>query len=253
MKCFELSSVSFGYEKNNTILDNINLSFTKGVSTAICGKNGSGKSTLIKLLGGILSPDAGTICLYGKKTSHYKRKIFYKHIAYVPQQHNVDIPLNVEEVILTGRHPYDNFMQSDKTIDLEVLESTIKKTGLEKYRDKLFNNLSGGEKQKVLIARAICQTEDIILLDEPTASLDIANKVEIFDLLKKLTDAGTTIITVSHDINEVYANSNEVVLVKDKNIISGLTENVFTTENLISLYGTKINHSEEGTRKFFYY
>lgn len=253
MDLFAISQLSFMYEKKHLILDALDLTIQKNRFTAICGCNGSGKSTLLKILAGILQPSSGTVKIYGKPISHYPKNLLYRHIAYVPQQHSIEIPLTVEEIIKMGRYPHEGLFAHHERSAQQLLDQTIALTQLEKYRTTLFNTLSGGEKQKVLIAKAICQTDDIILLDEPTSSLDIANRVEIFDILKQLTQQGRSVISVSHDINEVYRNADTAVFIRDGKALTGPKEEIMSPDRLQQLYGTPIHAIEENAVKLFYY
>ncbi len=249
---FTLSSVNFQYNKS-PVLNSISLTIEKGKFTSICGKNGSGKSTLLKLLAGILKQQSGDIFLYDKKISEYKSRSLYKIMSYVPQVHTIEIPLTVSEIILTGRHPYQNLIEQDKTLDFTLLDTTLNATGLTKYKNSLFNNLSGGEKQKVLIARALCQSDDIILLDEPTSSLDIGNKIEIMEILHELSRNGTTVITVSHDINEVNNYADTVIFIVDNQAVTGTKETLMNEKYLGTVYNANIQSVEYNGKKLFYY
>lgn len=249
---YVLNNISFGYSKS-LILNDVSLNIERGKFTAICGRNGAGKSTLLKILAGIIKPPKGEILVYGYNLANYKAGRLYKIISYVPQVHNIEIPLTVSEVIMTARNPYKSFIENINSEDKELLDRIVNQTGLSKYRDSLFNNLSGGEKQKVLIARALCQTDKIILLDEPTSSLDIGNKIEIMEILKQLSEKGTTVVTVSHDINEVNKYADNIVLVCADSVVTGNKQSVLTEENLTEIYETqiKILTTPEGN-KFYY-
>ena len=164
---FKGEGVSFAYSKKK-ILSEVEFCIPKNKITMICGKNGSGKTTLIKLLCGLLKSTGGLLELHGKGLQGYSRDELYRQLSYVPQMANVDLPLSVRDVISMGRFPHQVFW-NDRDLSARYVGDIIDKLHLGRLADSLYNHLSGGEKQKVMIARALVQSEDLILLDEPTA------------------------------------------------------------------------------------
>lgn len=215
----KIKDISFSYK--SPILKNVTFEAQKGI-TAILGKNGTGKSTLLKTMAKILLPTNGAIYFSGKNLFYLKNKEFVKKISYVSQKQNPN-SLNVYEMLLLGRRAYFKFNPTKQ--DYEIVENVIKKLNLEKIKFTETSKLSGGELQKVAIARAIVQNSDIVLLDEPTNNLDIKNQIEILKLLKSLNKIS---IIVLHDINLaikfcdkfIFLKNGEIIYQGDKNIIN---------------------------------
>lgn len=197
-KAVEVNNVSFAYE-SETVLEQVTLAVEERDFLAIIGPNGGGKSTLLKLMLGLLKPDAGTIEVYGKAPSKS-----LSLIGYVPQNTNVntDFPIKVIEVVLMGhvggKRPLWGYGKEEAACAMGAL----REVGMEAYADRKIGDLSGGQRQRVMIARALCAHPRILLLDEPTASIDAQGQKEIYELLKKLNST-MTIIVVSHDISVI--------------------------------------------------
>jgi zinc transport system ATP-binding protein len=199
----DVSNVSFAYEKD-LVLENISLTVEKEDFLAIIGPNGGGKSTFLKLMLGILKPNKGTVRVLSKEPSKN-----LSHIGYVPQNTNVntDFPIKVIEVVMMGhvgsKRPLFGYGQDEITCAMGALAQV----GMEAYADYKIGSLSGGQRQRVMIARALCAQPSILILDEPTASIDVAGQRDIYELLKALSRS-VTIIVVSHDISVIleYAN-----------------------------------------------
>ena len=190
----KVEGVSF-YYKSEKILDNVTFEIKKGEMSAILGKNGAGKSTLLKTLAKVLKPQKGVVLIEKENIFSLNNKEFVKKVSFVTQK-QIPNSLNVFEVLMLGRRSYFTFRP--KKEDYEIVEKVIKELNLEELKLKPTYELSGGELQKVAIARAIVQGSDIILLDEPTNNLDIKNQIEILKLLKKLKK---TAVIILHDIN----------------------------------------------------
>lgn len=255
MRCVELNGVSFGYSgAKSNIFDNINISINKSAITAICGRNGAGKSTLLKLIAGINKAASGSVIIDNKEIGAYHKRELALKMAYVDQNFNQDLPLKVADIINLGNYPREMIVHDNRREFNSHFRDAIDSTGVRYLLDRSYNLLSGGEKQKVMIARAVCQSSEIILLDEPTSSLDIGNKVEIKELLLKFNrQNGSTIIMVSHDLNEVAAVADYTILVDGSKILTGRTEEVLSDVNLEACFYTKINRFYENGRVVFYY
>ena len=203
MGVIDVSNVSFAYDKD-LILEDINLTVQKEDFLAIIGPNGGGKSTLLKVILGILKPKKGTVKVLGKEPSKN-----LSHIGYVPQNTNVntDFPIRVIEVVMMGhvggKRPLFGYGQDE----IACAMGALAQVGMEAYADQKIGSLSGGQRQRVMIARALCAHPSILILDEPTASIDVAGQRDIYELLRVLS-ASVTIIVVSHDISVIleYAN-----------------------------------------------
>jgi iron complex transport system ATP-binding protein len=197
----EVENLSFSYGVA-VLLQNVNVSFPEGKFTVILGKNGSGKSTLLKLIAGILTPQKGKIRIMGKDLGTIGMAERAKLVGYLSQFHQPVFPFTVEEVVLTGRASYIFSMPKpgDRARSLEA----IRRVGIEDLRGRPYNELSGGERQMVMIARVLAQEPRIILLDEPISHLDLANQIRFMALAKGLSKAGMTVLAVLHDPNIAF-------------------------------------------------
>jgi len=197
-RVIEISDVTFAYE-NEMVLEDVSLAVEERDFLAIIGPNGGGKSTLLKLILGLLKPKKGRISIYGKPPSQA-----LSQIGYVPQNTNVntDFPIKVIEVVLMGHVGGKRPLWGYGEDELSCAMGALAEVGMEAYADRKIGDLSGGQRQRVMIARALCAHPKILLLDEPTASIDIQGQTEIYELLKKLNST-MTVIVVSHDISVI--------------------------------------------------
>ncbi|MEC9489424.1 MAG: ABC transporter ATP-binding protein, partial [Halanaerobiales bacterium] len=224
------------------VLRGIDLEIETGSFIGIIGPNASGKSTLLKNMSQTLKPESGAIYFDHQLLNDYSSLELAKKMAVVPQDTEVNFNFNVYDIIMMGRHPYQKrwsgLSQEDKKIVKEVMEVT----DTLKLKGKLINELSGGERQRVIIARALAQKPDILLLDEPTSSLDINYQGEIYDLLNYLNqEFNLTIITVSHDLNLTAQYCEELLLLKEGRIYAaGPPEKVLTENNIKAVYNAEV-------------
>jgi len=227
---------SFG---ENIVLRNVSFHVAKRDFFIIIGPNGSGKTTLMKIISGILKPQNGELKILNRSIDQYHRKDLARTIAFVPQMTFADFPFTVTEIVLMGRSPYLGILGIEGENDLEIANQAIAFTGLENLAHRKLDQLSGGEQQRVFIARAICQEPDIILLDEPTASLDLAYQVRIMDLMEKLkTEKGITVVMVSHDVNLAAMYADQLLLLHNGQVMcQGLPDEVITYQTLEAAYG----------------
>jgi iron complex transport system ATP-binding protein len=196
-----VENLSFSYP-NSPVLEDIDLIVPEGKFTVILGKNGSGKSTLLKLIAGMLTPQKGSIRIMGKDVGKISLAERAKMVGYLSQFHQPVFPFTVEEVVLTGRASY--IFSMPKSRDRERALEAIRRVGIEELRTRPYNELSGGERQLVMIARVLAQEPRIILLDEPISHLDLANQIRFMALAKGLTKAGMTVVAVLHDPNIAF-------------------------------------------------
>jgi len=232
-----LKGVGFRYEKA-WALRQIDLGLEPGEILGILGPNGSGKSTLLKLMDGLSRPQEGEILLSGVSLSSLRRSDIAKKIAMVVQESYFRFPFSVLEVVLMGRFPHLGRMQFEGEGDLEVAQRALKSTHTESLARRSIDELSGGEKQRVLIARALTQEPKIILLDEPTSFLDLKYKGETFKLITQLNrEEGLSVVVVSHDLDLVAQYCHQVMMLKNGHaFIVGTPEEVITTENIAKVY-----------------
>ena len=207
----EVRGISFGYNAG-LLLKDISFSVAAGELIALIGPNGSGKTTLLKLMLGLLPPSAGEIDLLGQPQSTYPPLALAKTIAYVSQQPALSFPLIVRELVALGRYPH-GARRRESAADRLAIEIALENTSANELGNRQFNSLSGGERQKVLIARALAQSAQVLLLDEPTLHLDLNFQLQILSALKRLCiDGGITVITVLHDINLVSLFADKALL-----------------------------------------
>ncbi|OEU62139.1 MAG: ABC transporter [Desulfobacterales bacterium S5133MH16] len=220
-------------------LKNITFSVTTGDFFIIIGPNGSGKTTLLKVMAGILKSQADQLEILNRPVDHYSRKALARTIAFVPQMIPVDFPFSVTEIVLMGRSPYLGMLGLEEEKDLKIAKQALAFTGVEHLAHRKLDQLSGGEQQRVFVAKAICQEPEIILLDEPTASLDLAHQVRLMDLMEKLkNERGITVVMVSHDVNLAAMYGDRLLLLNKGEIVEmGDPKEVLTFQTLEQVYG----------------
>jgi iron complex transport system ATP-binding protein len=237
----EIKNLNFSYGKNH-VLDNINISATSGEFIAIIGPNGAGKSTLIKIADGILQAGGHMVILEERALDKISRRDLARIIAYLPQESSFTFDYTVREVVLMGRFPYIKGVWAYTKKDYQIIREMMILMEIDGFADRSFNELSGGEKQRVLIASALAQQPKIILLDEPTSALDIHHQIAIYQILKKLQkEQNLTIIVVTHDINLAAQFCERIILMGDGKIISdGGPEEVLQFQLLQDTFGVKV-------------
>jgi iron complex transport system ATP-binding protein len=242
-------SHSFG---EDLILKNISFQVPTKDFFIVIGPNGSGKTTLMKVMSGILKPQQGRLEILNLTIDQYQRKALARTIAFVPQMLSVDFPFTVFEMVLMGRSPYLGILGLEEEKDMEIARQAIAFTGMENLAHRKLDQLSGGEQQRVFIARAICQEPDVILLDEPTASLDLAYQVRIMDLMERLkNEKGITVVMVSHDVNLAAMYADHLLLLHDGQVLcQGLPDEVLNYKTLEKAYGCALLVDESPLGKF---
>lgn len=238
MSAIKLNNLSFAYsqQKNG---EGFELSITgfavpAGEFISILGPNGCGKSTLLRLIAGLLNPANGTIEVFGTRHGRDNINDYAKLISYVPQMSYSVFPFSVYEIVMMGRTPYLNMLGFEKEEDVKAVNEALSKLEIEHLAKKGINEISGGEAQRVFIARALAQDAKVILLDEPNSHLDIEHQIAIFELLKSINiEKEKTILTVSHDLNLVGIYSNRVVIMEKGSIVfDGDKKSILTKENI---------------------
>jgi iron complex transport system ATP-binding protein len=239
MDTISAEKIKFGYEEQRIILNDLSINFKKGALYGIIGPNGCGKSTFLNLLGGILKTNFGKVAVDQTDLKTFSRIQIAKTIAYVQQFKSTnDFDFTVSEVIMMGRYAYIDRFVGESDEDKRITNTIINELHLETIKDRIFSQLSGGEQQKVLIARAIVQQSKIILLDEPTAHLDINYQLEFMELFKKFVLDGTIVILVLHDLNLAAQYCDKIILMNKGKIESfGTVEETITRESLFKVYG----------------
>ena len=233
---FELNHIVFGYD-NKKILNDLSLTIRDHSMVGIIGPNGSGKSTLLKCMYRVLSPEKGTIYFDGKNLTDYSFKETAKKMAVVAQHHDSSFDFNVLEMVLIGRSPHKKFMERENKKDIDMAYDALRAVEMEGFSDRNFSNLSGGEKQRILLARALVQNTDYLILDEPTNHLDIKHQLHFMQVAKGLK---ATVISAIHDLNIATMYCDFIFALKDGNILSfGTPEEVINEQTIEILYGVK--------------
>src|SRR6056297_2468414 len=238
----KLKGIDFSYGEQQ-ILHQINFHLKENEFIGIIGPNGSGKSTLLKNISKLLSPDSGYIYLDKGLLNEYSYKELARKMAVVPQDTEINFNFSVYDLVMMGRNPYQDRWGRVTETDKNKVEEALELTDTKKFKDKSIQKLSGGERQRVIIARAIVQEPELLLLDEPTASLDINYQRNIFDLISDLNDElEMSVLAVSHDLNLISQYCERLILLNKGKIHSiGEVEEVITKENISEVYNTDVD------------
>jgi len=234
------------------VLTDFSLAVQRGEFVAVVGPNGSGKSTLVRAISRSLRPTAGAVALGNQDIYRMRSKELARQVAVVGQESTVEFDFTVQEVVAMGRLPHLLPLRGESVRDREVITSAMAQTDTLHLRDRLITGLSGGERQRVIVARALAQEPRLLLLDEPTAHLDIAHQVELLDLTRRLNrDQGLTVIAVLHDLNLAAQYASRLIMVKEGRVFAdGLPGGVVTEANVTEVYGSRVRvtvHPEEGS------
>ncbi len=239
----QVNDITFAYRPGREVLKGVSFSAASQRMVCILGPNGSGKTTLLRCLLGMLKPQSGRIMLDGKKLSKYSSRGLAKMLAYVPQFPTSAFALTVQEIVLTGRYAHTGVMGLAGKADLAVAHEAMKMTDTLSFADRSLSELSGGEAQSVMIARALAQQPQVCLLDEPTSHLDIRNQLLVYRMMQRLAhEWKISVICVSHDINMAARFADELVLMRSGRIIaSGRAEQVVREDLLEQVYDVKVD------------
>ncbi len=241
MKPIEIINLKFGYTKNKLILDGISLDFLPDTITSILGPNGSGKTTLLKLILGLMTPVSGNIFIFGTELKQIPLKERAKLMAYVPQKHNAVFDYKVIDVCAMGRAAYSGVFSSASKKDIEIAMQSLEKMKISHLAEKPYTQISGGEQQMVLIARALSQQAKILILDEPVTGLDYGNQIRLLKILRDLAKEGITCIKTTHYPEHALWTSGEAVFMRNGKVLaSGSTSQIVNSENLKAIYDTDI-------------
>jgi len=233
--------LTFAYAEEPVIKD-ISLNFQSGEFTGIIGPNGSGKSTLLKLIGGILPSPTEAVFFNNRELSQYKKRDLATSIAWIPQEKQMAFSFKVIDIVLMGRHPYLSPLAFEGETDYQIAEDAMKQTQVLEFANRSFNEISGGEKQRVMIASAISQKPEIMLLDEPTSALDIKYQIEVLNILKRLNeDENKSLILAMHDLHLASKFCKRLVLLKAGQVFcEGTPAEVLKKEILEEVYEVRV-------------
>ncbi|MBR6899640.1 MAG: ABC transporter ATP-binding protein, partial [Bacteroidales bacterium] len=230
-------------------LHDIDATVAPGRITAVMGPNGCGKTTLLRCIGGLLEPTSGSVGIDGQEVGSYSARALAQKVAFVRQQAQTDFEFSAFETVLMGRNPYQHHLQNESQKDWDIVEQCMKQTNTWHLRLAKPAEMSGGEMQRVMIARALAQQTPVLLMDEPVSNLDIAHQLEIMRLLRT-TDK--TVVIVIHDLNLALQFCDDLMLIHNGALLfHGRMADGLTTENIATAYGVK-SHMAEGRIIFDY-
>ncbi len=243
----QLENVTVAYRNGLTALRKASFSVPKGTITALVGVNGAGKSTLFKAIMGFVPLSEGSVEILGMPAREALRRNL---VAYVPQSEEVDwnFPVLVEDVVMMGRYGHMNLLRIASRHDHDLVTQALKRVGMEEYRKRQIGELSGGQRKRVFLARALAQEGQVILLDEPFTGVDVTTEEQIVALLKSLRDEGRVMLVSTHNLGSVPDFCDRTVFVKGTVIAFGKTEDTFTEENLEKAFGGVLRHFILGGR-----
>lgn len=231
-----VTGVTVAYNNGHVALHDATFELSPGTICGLVGVNGSGKSTLFKAIMGFVSPTRGSVTIGGRPVrAAHKQNL----VAYVPQAEDVDwaFPVSVWDVVLMGRYGYMNFLRIPRRVDKEIAAESLRRVNMLDYQDRQIGELSGGQKKRVFLARALAQRGRIMLLDEPFTGVDVKTEAAIIDLLRELREEGHLILVSTHDLGSVPSFCDQVVIINRTVLAAGPTETTFTQDVLTRAFG----------------
>lgn len=250
---FELSGVGLSYG-SNIALTSVSAVFRSGEFTAIAGPNGAGKSTMLKVMTGTLKPQRGACRFDGKDVGRWNRTQFARRVSVVPQSVSVEFAFTAEQVVLMGRTPFADSLFESRA-DAEEVRKAMELTGTLPFRHRDFRTLSGGEKQRVILASALAQTPEALLLDEPSTFLDLEHQVSLYSLLRSLARQGLLVLAITHDLNLASAYADRILLLRCGSVAAdGAPEEVVRGEVLHDVFRVNVQvQAGPSGRPWIYY
>ncbi len=241
MPVIEARNINFSYD-TKSVMGNVSFAIDEAQIAAVIGPNGSGKTTLLKIINGTLFPNSGKMFVDGKETVRWSRREIARKVAIVPQETSMIFPFYAEEIVLMGRFPHLGRYSFEDKNDYKIVHKAMEKTDTLTFADRRFDELSAGERQRVLIARALAQEPKILLLDESTVFLDLKHQAQFLALLRQLnTEQKLTVIFVTHDINLAAQNAEKIILLDSGEIYAiGNPADVITAANIKEVYDVDI-------------
>ncbi len=233
----EVRDLEFRY-RERPVLDGASLEIGEGEVFGILGPNGCGKTTLLKNLNRNLRPSAGSVIIDGQDVSEMAKKDIAQMVAAVPQANEIRFAFTVREIVAMGRMPFQRYFEGESGFDMQIVDQALKDVGLYDMRDFHINEMSGGERQRVIIARALAQTPKYLLMDEPTNHLDVNMQFEVLDLVHRLSrEKGLTVVIVSHDLPMASRYCDRIALINEHKVMCcGTPEEVLTPENMRAVF-----------------
>jgi cobalamin transport system ATP-binding protein len=237
----EAEHVSFAYGRRSVVAD-VSLGVAPGELVGVIGPNGCGKTTLVRLLSGVLAPAAGTIRVGGRPLASYRRSELARRLAVVPQDPVLEFPFTALEVVLMGRAPHLSALGFPGARDVALARAAMARLDVAGLEDRPLDRVSGGERQRVLLARALAQGPEVLLLDEPTTHLDLRHQSGIYDVVRELArDSGLAVLSVLHDLNLAALYCDRIVLMAEGGVArAGGAADVLTADALRRAYGAEV-------------
>ncbi|MCB1478264.1 MAG: ABC transporter ATP-binding protein [Rhodobiaceae bacterium] len=237
----ETRNLAIGYPEHRVAKD-INLTARTGEVLCLLGPNGSGKTTLFRTLLGLLKPLGGSITCDGAELTALPRQEIARRIAYVPQAHNAAFPFTVKDIVLMGRTAHRGAFAAPSPGDHDAAMEALASLGMDGLENREYTRISGGQRQLVLIARALAQAAPLIVMDEPTASLDFGNQIKVLSRVRALADQGPGVVLSTHDPDHAFAVGDRVVFLDQGGIVAeGAPRDVLTPERLMAAYGIDVD------------
>ena len=245
----EVKNLTYGYAAK-PVLRSLSFGVEEGGFYAVMGANGSGKTTLLRLVSGMLKPQEGEVRVEGTEVSRYRARELAQKISFVRQHPQTDFEFSAFETVLMGRNPYQHHLQNESEHDWKIVEECMKQTHTWHLRFAKPSEMSGGELQRVMLARALAQQTSIMLLDEPISNLDISHQFDILDLLRTINrEEHKTILIVLHDLNMALQYCESLLLLHEGQVLfQGPIQEGLTPENIATVFGVKATVGEEGIK-----
>ncbi|MBS3817593.1 MAG: ABC transporter ATP-binding protein [Candidatus Thermoplasmatota archaeon] len=234
--------LDFSYEEDKKVLKDIHITAEEGEIVALVGPNGSGKTTLLRCLADFHTPEKGEVKIDGMDIKEYTLNEKARKLGYVPQIENISFPSTVFDTVLMGRKPYVSWKPSDQ--DRRIVSDLLEKLELSRFAMREVNELSGGQRQKVFIARALAQKPMILLLDEPTSNLDLKHQLEVLDIIQQQKKKGISSIIAIHDLNLAIRYSDRIVMLKEGEVYASGGMEVVSAENIEDVYDVEVHIGE---------
>lgn len=237
----ETRRLAFAYD-GRAVLQDVSIRVAPGEIVGLLGPNGSGKSTLIRLLSGVLSGHRGSVCIDGVETRRMARRALARCVAVVPQEPVFGFPFTALEVVLLGRHPHLAGLAFESERDVDLARRCLERCAAAELGPRTIHELSAGERQRVVFAKALAQQPRVLLLDEPASFLDIRHQVELYDIVRALAaEDGCSVLTVMHDLNLAAEYCDRIYLLREGRVAAGgATRDVFTYANLKRVFDTEV-------------
>ena len=234
------TGIHFSYGARRLLTD-VGLRLAYGEVVSLLGANGAGKSTLLRILLGFLAPSQGQVTLEGKPLVNITRRQMAQRMAYVPQVHSVHFPYRVSDIVLLGRFPHTGMTRGPNAQDHQAAERAMQRMGIVQLQDRPYTEISGGERQRVMIARALAQCARILVLDEPVTGLDYGNQIRLLQHLRQLADEGYAVLMTTHHPEHALRAADRIILLESGRIsVDGATREVLTPEAVSKLYGIPV-------------